>query len=236
MDFYHQSSKHEPENLSSMKRMLEKQITVESSQIEIQDSRIDLTGSSLIASEICISHYVTEDVINEKKFKGTNQKSSNSSDLLNKTGNSSNEKFLSEDLERVHEVSKHKGRISQQQKRIEGGVIYRRKRAPTSKKGFKCWKCRKGFANELELNIHMRSHEEPKQCKCGKCSEEFSHDWKLKEHLVVHEEVKPFECEHCDLAYKWKKNLTSHMKKYHESEMEAYFSKKKSKKGLKCLK
>ncbi|GBL64396.1 hypothetical protein AVEN_28051-1, partial [Araneus ventricosus] len=206
MHFYHQSSKQERENQSSMKRMLEKQITVDSSQIECQDSPIDLTGSSLIASESCISHYVTENVINNKKLSDTNQKGSNSSDLLNKRVNSSNENFLPEDLESEQEVSKQKARISQQQKRIEGAVNYRRKRAPTSKKGFKCWKCRKGFANETELNRHMQNRDESKQYKCGKYSEEFSHDWKLQEKLMFHWEVKPFECEHCDVAFKWEKS------------------------------
>ncbi|GBN29550.1 hypothetical protein AVEN_59125-1 [Araneus ventricosus] len=118
---------------------------------------------------------------------------------------------------------------------------YRRKRAPTSKKGFKCCNCRKWFTNESELKIHMQNpcepkHGKPSQYKCGECSEEFSHEWKLKEHLVVHWELKPFECEHCDLSYKWEKNLTSHMKKCHESEMGAYFSKQESKKEFKCEK
>ncbi|GBL94099.1 hypothetical protein AVEN_46639-1 [Araneus ventricosus] len=94
-------------------------------------------------------------------------------------------------------------------------------------------KCRKGFTNVSELKFHMQNPCEPKRgksnlgepnrYKCGECSDEFSHEWKLKEHLVVHWEVKPFECEHCDLAFKWKKHLTSHMKKYHESEMESTF-------------
>ncbi|GBN98483.1 hypothetical protein AVEN_14419-1 [Araneus ventricosus] len=96
MNFYHQSSKQERENQSSMKRMLEKQITVESSQIESQDSEIDLTGSSLIAPESCTSHYFTENVINKKKFRDTNEKGSNSSDLLKKRGNSSYQNFLPE--------------------------------------------------------------------------------------------------------------------------------------------
>ncbi|GBN58033.1 hypothetical protein AVEN_80850-1 [Araneus ventricosus] len=234
MDFYHQSSKQERENQSSMKRMLEKQITVESSQIDSQDSPIDLTGSSLIAPESCTSHYVTENVINKKKFRDTNQKGSNSSDLLNKRGNSPNENFLPEDLERENEVSKQNACTSHQQTRIEGGENYRRKRLPTSKKGFRCWKCRKGFANESELNIHRKNVCEPNLYKCGKCSEEFSHDWKLKEHLVVHREVKPFECEHCDLAFNKERYLTSHMKKYHESEMETYFFKPESKNDFKC--
>ncbi|GBO25409.1 hypothetical protein AVEN_245780-1 [Araneus ventricosus] len=113
---------------------------------------------------------------------------------------------------RVTEVPEQETHTSQQQTRIEGGENSLRKRAPTSKKGLKCWKCRKGFKNESELNIHMQNpcepiHRkpnlgEPNQYKCRKCSEEFSHDWKLKEHLVVHGVVKPFECEHCDLAYK----------------------------------
>ncbi|GBO11781.1 hypothetical protein AVEN_20735-1 [Araneus ventricosus] len=68
MECYHQSSKQERENQSSMKRILEKQITVESSQIESQDNPIDLTGSSLIVPESCISHYVTENVINKKSL------------------------------------------------------------------------------------------------------------------------------------------------------------------------
>ncbi|GBM83573.1 hypothetical protein AVEN_149557-1, partial [Araneus ventricosus] len=32
------------------------------------------------------------------------------------------------------------------------------------------------------------------------------------------------------------RNLTSHMRKYHESELEAYFSKQESKKEFKCWK
>ncbi|GBN85018.1 hypothetical protein AVEN_149015-1 [Araneus ventricosus] len=64
---------------------------------------------------------------------------------------------------------------------------------------------------------------EPNRYKCGECSEQFLYEWKLKEHLVVHCEVKPFECEHCDLVLVLEKYLTSHMKKYHESEMESTF-------------
>ncbi|GBO12599.1 Zinc finger protein 266 [Araneus ventricosus] len=115
-----------------------------------------------------------------------------------------------------------------------------------SKKEFECRICRKGFTNESELYIHMQNPCEPKhgklnlskpnQYKCGECFEEFSHDWKLKEHLVVHWEVKPFECEHCDLAFKLDKYLISHLKKYHESEMEAYFYKQESKKEFKSAK
>ncbi|GBO45696.1 hypothetical protein AVEN_57260-1 [Araneus ventricosus] len=116
------------------------------------------------------------------------------------------QKFLPEDLERVNEFSNQKAHTSQQQTRTEGVENYRRKRAPTSKKGFKCWKCRKGFTNESELNIHMQNpcepiHSKPNQYKDGECSEEFSHGWMLKEYLDVHWEVKPFECEHCALAF-----------------------------------
>ncbi|GBO07432.1 hypothetical protein AVEN_16668-1 [Araneus ventricosus] len=238
MNFNHQSSKHERENQSSLEKMLEKQITAESSQIENEDSQIDLDTSSLISLERCTSHFVTENVIDRNKFIDTNEKGGNTSDLLNKRGNSSTENSFPENLE-SEEVSKQKASTSQQQTRTEGVENFRRKRAPTSKKGFKCWKCRRGFTNESELNIHMQKSCElnfgkPNHYKCGECSKEFSHEWKLKAHLVVHWEVKPFECEHCDLAFKREKNLTSHMKKYHESEMETYFSKQEPKNEFKC--
>ncbi|GBN47283.1 hypothetical protein AVEN_67303-1 [Araneus ventricosus] len=200
-NIYHQSSKRERENQSSMKRMLEKQITVESSQIESQDNPIDLTGSSLIAPESCISHHVTENFIDKNKLKDTNEKGRNSSDLLNKRGNPSAENFLPEDLERENEVSKQK-----------------RPHFPTTKMD-------RGWEEFSSKNVC-----EPNLYKCGKCSDDFSHDWKLKEHLVVHWEVKPFECEHCDLAFKWKNHPTPHMKKYHESETEAYYNKQETKK------
>ncbi|GBO12598.1 hypothetical protein AVEN_4649-1 [Araneus ventricosus] len=323
MNFHHQSSKHERENQSSLEKMLEKQITVKSSQIKNKNSEIELAVSSRSPPDSCISHFVTENVFDKNKFRDTNEKGGNSSDPLNKRRNSSTENFFPEDLGREKEVSNKKARTSQQKRRIEGRENYRRNRAPTSKKGLKCWKCRKGFANESELNIHMQNpceqmpnktdqcpqefsndcrvnevpeeeaHNsqrqtrtdgrenalrklasrskkgfkcwncrkgftyvselhihmqnpcEPKlgkpipgelnQYKCGECSEEFSHEWKLEEHLVVHWEVKPFECEHCDLAFKWEKTLTLHMKKYHESEMEAYFSDQESKNEFKCV-
>ncbi|GBN61049.1 Zinc finger protein 224 [Araneus ventricosus] len=133
----------------------------------------------------------------------------------------------------VNDVPEQEAHTSQQQIRIEGRENALIKRVSTSKKGFKCRNCRKGFANESELNIHRQNICEPNQYKCGECSEEFSCDRKLKEHLVVHWEVKPFECEHCDLAFKWKNHLTSHMNKYHESEIEAYYAKQESKKELK---
>ncbi|GBO11782.1 Zinc finger protein 99 [Araneus ventricosus] len=145
---------------------------------------------------------------------------------------------------RVNEVPEEEAHNSQRQTRTDGRENALRKLAPTSKKVFKCWNCRKGFTNESEFNIHMQNPCEPKhgklnlgkpnQYKCGGCFEEFSYEWKLKEHLVVHWEVKPFECEHCDLAFKWKNHLTSHMNKYHKSETEAYFSKKESKKEFEC--
>ncbi|GBN77337.1 hypothetical protein AVEN_31578-1 [Araneus ventricosus] len=93
VDFYHQSSKQEHENQSSLEKMLEKQITVESSQIESQDSPIDLTGSYLIATESCTSHFVTENVIDRNMFRDSEEKGGNSSDTLNKRGNSSEESF-----------------------------------------------------------------------------------------------------------------------------------------------
>ncbi|GBN45285.1 hypothetical protein AVEN_223398-1 [Araneus ventricosus] len=62
---------------------------------------------------------------------------------------------------RVNKVPEHEIHTSQQQTRIEGGENSLRKRVPTSKKAFKCWKCRKGFTNELELKIHMQNPCEP---------------------------------------------------------------------------
>ncbi|GBM09315.1 hypothetical protein AVEN_258070-1, partial [Araneus ventricosus] len=156
MNFYHQPSKPERENQSSLKRMLEKQITVESSQIESEDSQIDLAASSLISLERCTSHFVTENVMDRNKFIDINEKGGNTSDLLNKRGNSSTENSFPENLE-SEEVSKQKAVTSQQQTRTEGVENFRRKRAPTSKKGFKCWKCRRGFTNESKLNIHMQN-------------------------------------------------------------------------------
>ncbi|GBO38760.1 hypothetical protein AVEN_147946-1 [Araneus ventricosus] len=145
---------------------------------------------------------------------------------------------------RVSDVPEQLTHTSQQQTRIEGGENSLRKGAPTSKKGFKCWKCRKGFKNEPELNIHMQNPcepilskpnlVEPNQCEGGGCSEEFSHEWKLKQFLEVHWEIGPFECEHCDFAFNRKENLTSHMKKYHESKMETYSSKQEEKNEFKC--
>ncbi|GBN71684.1 hypothetical protein AVEN_109042-1 [Araneus ventricosus] len=176
MDFYHQSSKQGRENQSSMNIILEKQITVESSETESQDSPIDLTGSSLIAPESCTSHFVTENVIDRNMFRDSKEKGGNSSDTLNKRGNSSSENFFPKDLKREKEISKQKSGTSQQQTRIEGVENFRRKRAPTSKKGIKCWKCRKGFTNESELNSHMQNHDEPKQNKSDQGSKEFSHD------------------------------------------------------------
>ncbi|GBN93674.1 hypothetical protein AVEN_232492-1 [Araneus ventricosus] len=77
---------------------------------------------------------------------------------------------------------------------------------------------------------------EQNQYEGGECSEEFPPEWKLKEYLEVHWEVGHFECEHCDFAFNRKENLTSHMKKYHESEMETYFSKPESRNEFKCKK
>ncbi|GBN71683.1 hypothetical protein AVEN_109041-1 [Araneus ventricosus] len=77
-------------------------------------------------------------------------------------------------------------------------------------------------------------HRKPNQYKDDECSEEFSYEWMLKDYLEVHWEIGPFECEHCDFAFNRKKHLTSHLKKYHESEMETYFSKQEPKNEFKC--
>ncbi|GBN29553.1 hypothetical protein AVEN_59126-1 [Araneus ventricosus] len=131
MYFHHESSKQERENMSSLERMLKKQIIIESSQIQNKNSQVDLAGSCLIEPESCISHYVTENFIDKKKLKDNNEKGSNSADLLRKRGNFSAENFFPEDLERGREVSKQNARTFQQQTRIEVGENYRRKRGPT---------------------------------------------------------------------------------------------------------
>ncbi|GBL99242.1 hypothetical protein AVEN_35720-1 [Araneus ventricosus] len=194
INFYHQPSDTERENESSLERMLKKQITVESSQIQHKNSQIDLAGSCLLAPKICISHYVTENFINKNKLKDTNEKGGNSADLFSKRGNSSAENFFPEDLERGREISKQNARTFQQQTRIEVGENYRRKRGPTSKKRFECWKCRKGFANESELNIHMQNHDEPKQNKSGQCPKKFSHNYRRKR---APKSKKGFKCWNC---------------------------------------
>ncbi|GBN93744.1 hypothetical protein AVEN_35202-1 [Araneus ventricosus] len=145
---------------------------------------------------------------------------------------------------RVNDVPEQEAHTSQQQTRIEGWENALRKLAARSKKGFKYWNCRNIFTYVSELHIHMQNPcepilskpnlGEPNQYEGGGCSEECSHEWKLKEYLEVQWEVGPFECEHCDCVFKRKGNLTSHIWKYHESEMEAYFSKQESKNELKC--
>ncbi|XP_069704357.1 uncharacterized protein [Periplaneta americana] len=112
---------------------------------------------------------------------------------------------------------------------------------------FRCEECTVGFTSARELKRHQRSHRNYK-CDCGKnfrfwsllqqhnklfhppeftcdvCQKRFMSRCKLKVHVLIHQDPSnrdlllcPYD--NCERSYMYKRNLTEHMKRFHEKNL-----------------
>ena len=86
-------------------------------------------------------------------------------------------------------------------------------------KSFKCYKCGKGFANEIVLKRHEKQREKaPHICststepyKCDLCDKISVSERTLRDHMkTVHKKVGAFKCDTCDKTFNAQKFLYRH--------------------------
>lgn len=78
---------------------------------------------------------------------------------------------------------------------------------------YNCEKCQKTFKKEIELQKHMRIHEEDSNFKrylCHICSKTFRHNAGLMFHMRTHTGYKPHVCKYCSRGFTSKSNCVNH--------------------------
>ncbi|GMT32509.1 hypothetical protein PFISCL1PPCAC_23806, partial [Pristionchus fissidentatus] len=80
------------------------------------------------------------------------------------------------------------------------------------KKGLKCMKCGKAFAQSQSLEVHMLRHEgiRPFVCNAGDCRVDFYCDADLKKHQRIVHNLLPYSCASCEMKFAIRKELTQH--------------------------
>ena len=92
----------------------------------------------------------------------------------------------------------------------------RNKLADNSNRNLSCDKCNAQFANQYNLQRHIKSIHEGLKFSCDQCDYQASHQSNLTTHIKsVHEGVR-FLCNQCDYQASQQANLTTHIKSKHE--------------------
>lgn len=87
-------------------------------------------------------------------------------------------------------------------------------------KTYFCEYCPESFSTSYYLKLHIMHHTNEKPYKCDICNKAFRMRWRVKVHRVIHEEIKPFACKVCGHRTCRKDNLTSHLKRVHNTPVE----------------
>ncbi|XP_064098583.1 zinc finger protein 91-like [Macrobrachium nipponense] len=87
-------------------------------------------------------------------------------------------------------------------------------------KTYFCEYCPESFSTSYYLKLHIMHHTNEKPYKCDICNKAFRMRWRVKVHRVIHEEIKPFACKVCGHRTCRKDNLTSHLKRVHNTPLE----------------
>jgi len=82
-----------------------------------------------------------------------------------------------------------------------------------------CDKCKKDFASEVKLNMHIKHCTFGQTLQCKICNKTFANKRNLRDHIKIFHEEEPvkeeskyhFPCTECDKVFYKKSNLTSHM-------------------------
>ncbi|XP_077544888.1 uncharacterized protein LOC144158109 [Haemaphysalis longicornis] len=81
---------------------------------------------------------------------------------------------------------------------------------------FQCNYCPIGFANENDLERHMRKHTADRPFRCGYCTMCFLRKDHLSKHLQSHTGERPHACVHCPKSFTRKDNLRRHVLLHHQ--------------------
>jgi len=85
-----------------------------------------------------------------------------------------------------------------------------------SKAVYSCPTCDKSFANQYNLDVHARVHNDGissarrPSIECDQCGQTFAQRTDLKKHMRIHSDEKPFSCAECSAAFKFKNSLRRH--------------------------
>lgn len=80
---------------------------------------------------------------------------------------------------------------------------------------FICDQCKKPFARQKDLTVHMLIHAGERPFQCEQCHKKFTQQGNLDLHKRIHNPVKPFKCWKCEKEFCQKGNLISHFNTLH---------------------
>ncbi|KAL1419441.1 hypothetical protein MTO96_025427 [Rhipicephalus appendiculatus] len=90
----------------------------------------------------------------------------------------------------------------------EPPVVVPKTRIVDKTSAYKCSHCEKHFADQWNLDRHMRIHSGERPFKCDFCPMDFNLKTTLTAHLRTHTGNKPYKCHLCDMAFSWRSSLT----------------------------
>jgi uncharacterized Zn-finger protein len=83
--------------------------------------------------------------------------------------------------------------------------------AQTNVRTYTCLSCSKTFANQRNLNVHLRIHTGFRPFECDVCKRKFTRRENLRSHMKCHLNVRPFACSICNRSFRRKSHVTSHI-------------------------
>ena len=86
-------------------------------------------------------------------------------------------------------------------------------------KSFTCLTCSKTFANQRNLNVHMRIHTGFRPFECDICNRKFTRRENLRSHMKCHLNLRPFTCSICNRSFRRKSHVSSHIEVHFKSKI-----------------
>ncbi|CAF0842921.1 unnamed protein product [Brachionus calyciflorus] len=86
-------------------------------------------------------------------------------------------------------------------------------------KTYTCLTCSKTFANQRNLNVHIRIHTGFRPFECDVCKRKFTRRENLRSHMKCHLNLRPFTCSICNRSFRRKSHVTSHIEVHFKSKV-----------------